>query len=440
MPVERDGGPGALVVSDAVRGRTWPRAVVLVHGLEHGRWPAQAAGGALLPADERRALAAALGRDIYDEAGRAAGEVGALLAAMGRATTRVVLGVPCGEREPCAWLGTLADQLGWQLEDLRAAAGDEAVPGAPLGPGDSQGAHERALWGARPRSPSFAFRVPPRAPALLGLKASGLGSLHRDAFALVCDRLALAEPLSDLERRDEGNELHKLLARLAPHPASSWPRVLAGLLGGWIAAAPDALVAGERARLARRVSATMADEAALAAGAAGHQAEVRTPIPIPVPGHEPLELRGSIDRLDTLVGGSVRLVDYKRGALTALSAALREERDGQLLAYLLGARAQGLLPAGAYYLGLSDGRRDGWGAVPALKKGAPTLRDGLPLAELERLAAGLGAAIAALAAGTAHADPDGRSASDYAPLARLDEQRLDQGGVDADAADGGGDG
>jgi len=294
--------------------------------------------------------------------------------------------------------------------------------------------------GATPRSPSFAFRVPPRAPARLGLKASGLGSLHRDGFALVCDRLALGEPLSDLERRDEGNELHTLLAELAPHPTASWPRVLAELLRTWVADAPDALVAGERARLARRVSATMAEEAQLAAGALGHEAEVRTDIPIPVPGHDALVLRGSIDRLDTLPDGGVRLVDYKRGSLTALSEALREERDGQLLAYLLGARAMGLPPAGAYYLGLSDGRRDGWGAVPALKKGAATLKDGLPLADLERLAAGLGAAIAALAAGTAHADPEGRSASDYAPLARLDEQRLDQGGGDDDDADGGGDG
>ncbi len=440
VPVVRDGGPGALVVSDAVRGRIWPRAVVLLHGLEHGRWPAQAAGGALLPADERRALAAALGRDVYDDAGRAAGEVGALLAAMGRATARVVLGIPCGEREPCAWLGTLADQLGWQLEDLRAAAGDEAVPGAPLGPGDSQGAHERALWGSAPGSPSFTFRVPPCAPQLLGLKASALGSVYRDGFALVCDRLALGEPLSDLERRDEGNALHQLLARLAPHPAASWPHVLGELLRVWVADAPDALVAGERARLARRVTATMAGESASAADALSHEAEVRVDIRIPVPGHEPLALRGSIDRLDTQPDGTVRLVDYKRGSLTALRSALDEERDGQLLAYLLGAEAKGLAPASAYYLGLGDGRRAGWGGVPTLKKGLPVLTDGVPLAELERLAGGLGSAIAALAAGTAHADPDGRSASEYAPLARLDEQRLDQGGGDLDAAEGGGDG
>ena len=112
VSVERDGGVGALEITDAVRGRTWPRPVVFIHDLEHGRWPSLPTNGALVPGDERRHLAAVLARDIYDEAGRAAGEVGAFLAVIGRATQRVVFGIPCGEREPCAWLGTLCDQPG----------------------------------------------------------------------------------------------------------------------------------------------------------------------------------------------------------------------------------------------------------------------------------------------------------------------------------------
>jgi hypothetical protein len=50
-------------------------------------------------------------------------------------------------------------------------------------------------------------------------------------------------------------------------------------------------------------------------------------------------------------------------------------------------------------------------------------------------AAALGRAIAELAAGTAHADPDGRSGADYAPLARLDERRLDLGAAGAGGDD-----
>ena len=221
VSVIRDGGDDAFEITDAIRGRTWPRPVVFIHDLEHGRWPALPSVGALLPGDERRQLASALARDVYDDAGRAGGEVGAFLAVIGRATQRVVFGIPCGDREPCAWLGTLCDQLGWDLETLREDAGGEAVPGAPLGPHDAQGIHERALWSVTPGTPSFTFRVPPATDLTeLQLKVSSLGTVFRDAFAAVCDRLCLGEALVDQEVMDKGSDLHAVLAEMAQQPPS----------------------------------------------------------------------------------------------------------------------------------------------------------------------------------------------------------------------------
>lgn len=428
VTVERDGGANALELTDAVRGRTWPRPVVFIHDLEHGRWPSLPTNGALVPGDERRHLASVLARDVYDEAGRAAGEVGAFLAVIGRATQRVVLGIPCGEREPCAWLGTLCDQFGWDLEKLREDAGAEAVPGAPLGPHDAQGAHERALWSVAPGSPSFAFRVPPTTDLkTLGLKVSALGTVFRDAFAMVCDRLCLGEALVDQEVMDEGSDLHALLAKLVSVPPSTWPQELAKLLPPWVAGAPDALKRIERARRARRVIDVITDEAIPAADANERAAEVRRVVPLAVPGHEPLTLNGYIDRVDHFAGGHVRLIDYKRGALSTQTQALKDGSDGQLLGYLLAARAAGWQADGAYYLSIRDGTRAGWGAIPT-PGGKQASKAGLDLAELDRLAAELGQAIALLAGGTAAADPEGRSGRDYAAIARVDERRLDVGG------------
>jgi RecB family exonuclease len=428
ITVERDAGAPALEITDAVRGRTWPRPVVFIHDLEHGRWSSLPATGALMPGDERRHLAAVLGRDIYDEAGRAAGEIGSFLAVIGRATQRVVFGIPCGEREPCAWLGTLCDQVGWDLEKLREDAGGEAVPGAPLGTHDAQGAHEHALWSVVPGNPSFSFRVPPVTDLKrLELKVSGLGTVFRDAFAVVCDRLCLGEPLVDQEVMDEGSELHDLLAGLVEVPPVAWPQELARRLPSWIAAAPDALKRIERARRARRVVEVITAEAIPAADADRREAEVRRVVPITVPGHEPLMLTGYIDRVDHLGDGRVRLIDYKRGALSSQTQALKDGNDGQLLGYLLAARAAGWQAEGAYYLSLRDGARAGWGVIPT-PGGRQASKAGTPLTELDRLATELGQAIAALAAGSAAADPEGRSATDYAAIARADERRLDVGG------------
>lgn len=428
VTVEREGGASALEITDAVRGRTWPRPVVFIHDLELGRWPALPTNGALMPGDERRHLAAALGRDVYDEAGRAAGEMGAFLAVIGRATQRVVLGIPCGEREPCAWLGTLCDQLGWDLEKLREDAGAEAVPGAPLGLHDAQGAHERGLWSAAPGIPSFIFRVPPTADLKqLGLKVSALGTVFRDAFAVVCDRLCLGEPLVDQEVMDEGSDLHAILAAMAKQPPTLWTRELAILLPRWVAAAPDALKRIERTRRARRVVEVITDEVIAASDATTREAEAKRTVPIAVPGHGPLTLTGYIDRVDHLAGGRVRLIDYKRGALSAQIQALKEGNDGQLLGYLLAARAAQWQADGAYYLSIRDGTRAGWGTIPT-PGGKQASKAGVDLAELDRLAGELGQAIATLADGSAVADPEGRSARDYAAVARVDERRLDLGG------------
>ena len=427
VTVERDHGKAALEITDAVRGRTWPRSVVLIHDLEHGRWPTQTVGGALLPPDERRHLAALFARDVYDEAGRNAGEIGAFLAVAARANQHVVLGIPCGDREPCAWLGTLADQLGWDLESLREDAGGEAVPGAPLGMADAQGAHEQALWSVTPGSPHFSFVVPPRLPADLRLKASALSALFRDSFATVCDRLCLADPLANLEFMDEGNDLHALLAKLVVHPPSQWSAELNRLLPEWIATSDDALTRIERNRLARRLSEVMMVEAVAAAQTARQEAEVPATIPLHIPGHPLLQLKGRIDRLDRLADGRVRLIDYKRGAISAQAKALAETIDGQLLGYLLGARAAGWDAECAYYLSLRAGARAGWGTIPT-PIGKSATKDGSDLADLDRVAGELGKAIAELSAGIAHADADGRSASNYAPIARLDERRLDLGG------------
>lgn len=428
VTVERDGGAAALEITDAVRGRSSPRPVVFIHDLEHGRWPALPTNGALMPGDERRHLAGVLGRDVYDEAGRTAGEVGSFLAVIGRATQRVVVGIPCGEREPCAWLGTLCDQLGWDLEKLREDAGGEAVPGAPLGIHDAQGAHERALWSVASGSPSFTFRVPPT-PALsdLKLKVSTLGTVFRDAFAVVCDRLCLGEPLVDQEVMAEGNDLHALLAVMAKKPPAVWTSELAILLPRWIAGAPDALARVERTRRARGVLDAITTEVIPASDAIARDCEDRRTVPITVPGHEPLQLTGYIDRVDHLPGDRVRLIDYKRGALSAYSQALKDGSDGQLLGYLLAARAAQWQADGAYYLSLRDGSRAGWGEIPT-PGGRKASRSGVDLAELDRLAGELGQAIAALASGTAAADPDGRSARDFAAIARIDERRLDVGG------------
>jgi RecB family exonuclease len=226
---------------------------------------------------------------------------------------------------------------------------------------------------------------------------------------------------------DVGSDLHAVLAEMAKQPPSGWVQALSMMLPKWIAGAPDALKRIERARRAKRVVEVITDEVVPASDAVERQAEVKRRLTLDVPKHDPLPLAGYIDRVDHLADGRVRLIDYKRGALTTQIKALKEEGDGQLLGYLLAARAAGWRPDGAYYLSIRDGARAGWGTIPT-PGGRSASKEGVALAELDRLAAALGAAIAALADGTATADPEGRSAQDYAAIARVDERRLDLGG------------
>ncbi len=426
VSVERDGGPQGLVITDAVRGRTVPRRVVLIHDLEHGLWPSQAKGGALFPLDERKLLSSLLARDLYDESGRVGGETAAFLAVIARATERVVCGIPCADREPNPWLGSICEQVGWELETLRAGAAEEAVPGAPLGIHDAQGPHERALWSVTPNNPKFTFRVPAMSPSQWGLKASGLSAVFRDSFSLVCDHLCLSQPLVDRDVMEEGNELHDLLAELAKQPPSAWAQVLPRLLHDWVVTCDDLLKQAERRRLAARILEVMTTEAQTVAEADKCQAEVKVTVPISIPEHETLSLRGYIDRVDHLPDGTVRLIDYKRGAISAQADQLTQGTDGQLLGYLLAAAVQQWSVSGAYYLSLRAGARAGWGTIPTPDGKKPN-KAGQDLAEVENVTAELGRCLAELASGITHADPDGRSAHDYAPIARLDEQRLHTG-------------
>jgi RecB family exonuclease len=426
VTVERDGGAQALIMTDAVRGRTVPRSVVLIHDLEHGRWPGQVQGGALFPLDERRLLSSLLARDLYDESGRAGGEMAAFLAVIGRATKKVVLGIPCGEREANPWLGSICEQAGWDLEQLRCGVADEAVPGAPLGNYDAQGAHEHALWSVTPANPQFTFRVPAQPPHQWGIKASGLSAVFHDSFSLVCDHLCLSEPLLDRDVMEEGNELHDVLAELANHPPSAWAHQLPTLLHNWVVTCDDLLKQAERRRLAVRVIEVMTAEAQTVAEAKHVEAEKSVVVPITIPDHEPLRLRGRIDRVDHLHDGSVRVVDYKRGAITTQASQLAKGSDGQLLGYLLAAAANNWPVSGAYYLSLRAGTRAGWGTIPTPSGKKPS-KPGQDLAEVESVTNELGRCLAELASGITHADPEGRSAADYAPIARLDEHRLQAG-------------
>jgi hypothetical protein len=250
--------------------------------------------------------------------------------------------------------------------------------------------------------------------------------LFRDSFSVVCDRLVLGEPLIDRELMDEGEELHQLLATLAEMPPAQWEQELGRLLPSWIDAADDVLARSERGRYARRLARVLADEALAAAVTVTRAPEKKVAVTLPVPGHPDLRLNGKIDRLDRLGDGTARLVDYKRGSIADLAKALSAGIDGQLLAYLLAAQGAGLSVAGAYYLSLRTGVRAGWGAIPT-PSGKKQSKDGVDLATGSAATAALGRAIAELAAGTARADPDGRTARDYAPIARLDESRLDMG-------------
>jgi len=417
----------ALLLVDAVRGRSEARAVALVHGLEHGQWPASPRRGVCLNPDERRTLAFALdGRDPWDEAGQASGEIASFLAAVARATRLVVLGMPCGERVPSPWLGGLCAQLGVDLVAERARSAAEAVPGAPLGPADSQGAHEQALWGQAVRRPSFRFQLPVRPAQELQVTASRLNDLLHDPFAFVLTTLRVTPALDSVQRRLDGQELHEQLRHLAGHPAAAWAARAAELVEAWIGQAADPLGAVMRRRHSQQVLAALAAEAELVHDCES-RAEQRLVIPIPHPdpgGGVLLTLRGTADRIDSWADGTKRIVDYKFASVTGYRHLLRQGHEGQLAAYAAALVSQGITVTSAHYRGLLDGDAGGYRGASSpeqLGKEPPSI-DQLG----ERLAL-IGQAILAISQGEAFTDPaDGLcEARDFAPLARLDEARLE---------------
>ena len=423
-----DGDPGAaLLIVDAVRGRSEARAVALVHGLEHGQWPASPRRGVCLNPDERRSLAFTLdGRDPWDEAGQASGEIAAFLAALARATRLAVLGIPCGERVPSPWLGGLCAQLGVDLVAERSRSAAEAVPGAPLGPSDSQGEHERALWGQAVRRPSFRFQLPERAPETLQVTASRLNDLLHDPFAFVLTTLRVMPALDAVQRRLDGQELHAVLSRLAGQPAAGWDARGRELVEEWIGLAADPLGAVMRRRHSQQVLAALAAEAVLVQDC---QSEGERQLVIPIPHPDPgggvlLTLRGTADRIDRWADGTQRIVDYKFATVPAYRHLLRSSHEGQLAAYAAALVSQGITVTSAHYRGLLDGDAAGYrGPSSPVQLG----QDPPPIEQLgERLAA-IGQAILAISAGTAATDPaDGLcEARGFAPVARLDEARLE---------------
>ncbi len=400
--VVRDDGPESLMVLDAVRGRSSPRAVAVLHGLEHGGWPRQPSRGVLLTTDDLGSLGG-VASDWYDERARTAGELAAVLACAARGTARLVIGIPCGEREPSAWLSTIAEQAGWDLEALRSEPDAEAVAGAPLGPHDSRGAHEAALWQQAPRTPALRFQVPPTAPADLGLKVSSLGDLLGDSFAVVCNRLALGPVLGERALMADGNELHALLAKLVSVPPVSWSEAGERLLGEWIAVTADPLERAARRRRAQQLRVVIAAESLEAVKATRIEAEVTVTVTLALGELGDLTLRGKADRIDHREDG-VRVVDYKRGRAGAFRKAVADEREAQVLAY-----AQALLQSGQTVVE---------GAFVPLTEGKPVVID---LEDAAERWARLCASAAELASGTAHALPDGSCARDHAPIIRLAE-------------------
>ncbi len=436
-----------LLVRDAARDRARPRPLAILHGLEHGRWPVLPAHDALFARDERRALAHALaattdGADPWDESGQAAGEIAALLAVAARGTAGLLVGIPCGEREPSPLLGTLAAQLGWNLVAERADPGGEAAPGAPQGPADSLSPAEAALWTGPVGAPSFRFRVGARAPAALGLTPGRLNDLLQDPFAVALGALALAPPLADARALRDGDELHALLARLAAHPSARWMELLPGLADAWIAAAGDPFRMAARRRHAQRIATAITDEARLAAGCRT-TAEAPLDIPLVLPDGTTLLLHGRLDRLDRDGDGGLRVVDYKAGGILHYRALLEHRWEGQLAAYVHGLRARGGVVHGAHYRALNQKHGECAGYLRADDPAPPKRLGGKARRDVDEdvpaQIAAIAAAVAALAAGDAWTDPEhGLCDRDgLAAVARLDEARLAPADDDGpDAGDG----
>jgi hypothetical protein len=429
----------ALQVSDAVRGRSELRAVAILHGLEHGRWPAAPRRGACLSRDERTRISAALdGRDPWDEAGQTSGETAAFLAVIARATEQILCGIPCGERVPSPFLGALTAQLGVDLVGERGKSAMDAVPGAPLGEHDSQGAAEQALWGQPIRRPDFRFVLPRREAAALGLSASRLNDLLCDPFACVLGTLGLEPPLSSIQRRRDGQELHDLLALLGGQSPQGWGVLVEDLLSRWVAQGADHLAVSARARSRPEILRALGAEIQLAQGCT---VVTEAPLEITIPdaaGGVLLQLRGKADRLDRSPDGLIRIVDYKFSVVGHYRELVRDQHEGQLAAYAAGVAGQGLAVGGAYYRALLDGDAAGYlGPSSPAKMGTTAI----PVAELPGQLIRIAQAIQALCEGHAATDPEQGlcAVRGYAPLARLDEARL-QLSADADASDGHGSG
>ncbi len=361
LEITRDDGPDSLAVLDAVRGRSLPRPIAVLHGLEHGRWPAQPMAGVLLTQEDRSQL----GGEWFDDRGRAAGEVASLLACAARGLTRLVIGIPCGERQPSAWLATLAEQaelagdVSWRLDVLRGAPDAEAVAGAPLGPDDSRGAYEQALWpvcGSALWQPSLQFRVPPCAPAALRLRVSSLDLALGDSFGLVCQRLALGGVLRDATLMEDGNVLHELFAKLAEHPVAQWREAFERLLETWISAAPDVLTRAARRQRAPRLREVVTAEAAAATGAQV-SAEQVVAVNLDLGDLGQLVLSGRADRIDRHADASLTVIDYKRGRSTALAIKIAEQREAQVLGYVQALRARGEQVREGVFVPLAGGKR-----------------------------------------------------------------------------------
>ncbi len=427
-------GEGAGVhIADAVRGRTWPRPVVALHGLEHGVWPRQPVPGSFLTGDERAALAGALGKDLDDGAGRMAGEIGTVLAVIARATATVLLGIPGGERAPAGWLGLLAAQMGLNLEHERERLAFEAVPGAPLGPDDSQGEHEVVLWSSpdAPALRSGRFQFPALSPDQLGLKPSALNGLRQNSFAWWCERLDLGDSLDDLTRREDGIQVHALLAHLHQHPPQDWSAVIARELPAWVAQGRDHLERAQRQRLTPRLLATVATEAeqASAAGVTTCSAERRVQVALRLLDDSCVALSGVVDRLDDSPAG-LRLVDYKNSGISRFQTLIKEQDEGQLLAYRRGlAEETGRGILAAAYLALRTNSRTGYGAVTTAS-GKKTI--GLDGAATDAAEEALRHAIAALIAGDVAGDPRDER---WSTLLRAEELVVADAEPDDDAGD-----
>ena len=425
-----DDGPTALVVHDAVRGRSRPRPVAIIHGLAHGQWPRRTRPGCLIGPVQRATLARDLGRDLFDQAGQESGELAAFLAVCARATTTTVIGIPCGEREPSAWVAALLAQAGGDLEHERQRAAAEVVPGAPLGSDDSMGAHELALWHSAPRQPPRLLRVPVTAPDQLGLRPSRLNQVVADSFSVWCDKLALQPILAHAPAIAAGQRMHALLAEVVVTPPAQWPNALRSAAARLRSTCRDAADEVAFDRLVRRIGKLLAREC----GDYGRPTGGFTPVPagatcatevavqcaLTLPDGRSLTLKGRVDRIDLLPDGSRRVVDWKLGSAGEYRSLIKAGQEGQLAAYAAGLAADGQGPVtGAWYATVADGKNASYPDAVVLSSALTAVA----------------AAIVTLAGGEASVDEEGVSGQRYAPIVRAAELAQSPAEEDADDED-----